>query len=138
METTRRDPDIVGVALAIVIALLALATAYIHATLGSPLFYLNTLGYVVLAAALVAPLELARRFRWLVRLGLLLFTIGTIGGWIVFGARYDVAYIAKGIEVLMLILLIQSIYRYDGGPRGVMTHLRGLRGDLSSLRGGDG
>jgi hypothetical protein len=138
METTRRDPDIVGALLTIAIVLLTLATAYIHSTLGSPLFYLNTLGYVVLAVALVAPLDLARRFRWLIRIGLLLFTLGTIGGWIVFGARYDVAYIAKGIEVVLVILIVWSIYRYDGGLRVVMTRLRGLRGELASLRRGDG
>jgi hypothetical protein len=138
METTRRDTDIVGALLTTAIVLLALATAYIHATLGSPLFYLNTLGYATLAVALVAPLDVARRFRWLIRTGLLLFTLGTIGGWIVFGARYDVAYLAKGIEVVLVVLLVWSIYRYDGGLRTVMTRLRGLPGELSSMRRGDG
>ena len=50
---------------------LALATGYIHFTLGGLLFTLNAIGYVVAAVAMIVPLALAVRFRWVVRLGLI-------------------------------------------------------------------
>ena len=51
---------------------LALAgTAYIHLTLGGLLFTLTAVGYVRAALALVIPLAIADRFRWLIRLGLI-------------------------------------------------------------------
>ncbi|HLX34354.1 MAG TPA: hypothetical protein VKR30_03825 [Candidatus Limnocylindrales bacterium] len=59
------------VALRAVIVGLALATGYIHSTLGGLLFTLNAVGYAVAAVAMVVPLGLAIRFRSLVRLGLM-------------------------------------------------------------------
>ncbi len=53
------------------IVVLALSTAYIHSTLGGLLFTLNAVGYVTAAVAMVIPLALAVRFRWVVRLGLI-------------------------------------------------------------------
>jgi len=113
--------------------LLTLATSYIHSTLGGLLFTLNALGYATLAIAMVVPIRLADRFRWLVRLGLLGFTLATIGGWILFGARYDVAYLSKGIEAVLVALLLVSIFRFDGGPTGVFARVRALPGDLIGL-----
>jgi hypothetical protein len=110
-----------------------LATAAIHWTLGGPLFALNALGYATLALALVAPVATAQRFRWLVRVGLLAFTGATIGGWVLFGARYELAYLAKGIELGIVALLLVAMARLDGGPRGVLAHLRGLPGELRDL-----
>ncbi len=115
------------------VVLLTLATAYIHSTLGGLLFTLNALGYTTAAIAMVVPIRLAERFRWLVRLGLLGFTLATIGGWILFGARYDVAYLSKGIEAVLVALLLVSIFRFDGGPAGVVTRLRALPADLLGL-----
>lgn len=112
---------------------LTLATAYIHSTLGGLLFALNAIGYATLAAALVIPIGIAARFRWLIRLGLLGFTLATIGGWILVGARYDVAYFDKAIEVLLVGLLVVSIYRFDGGPAGILARLRALPGELTDL-----
>src|SRR6266542_1316539 len=87
-------------------ALLTLATAYIHSTLGTLLFTLNAVAYTVLAVALVVPIGLAERYRWLIRLALLGFVLATIGGWILFGARYDVAYFDKAIEVVLVGFLV--------------------------------
>ena len=75
-----------------------LATAWIHATLGSTLFLLNACGYVVLAAAMVLPGPVAR-VRWLARYALMGFAATTIAAWLAFGARFDLAYLSKGIEV---------------------------------------
>ena len=45
---------------------LALATGYIHSTLGGLLFTLNAVGYLTAAVAMVIPLALAVRFRWVI------------------------------------------------------------------------
>ena len=107
------DIDIV---LRVAIVALALGTAYIHLTLGGLLFTLTALGFGAFAVALIVPIALAERFRWLVRLGLIGFTLGVIGGWVVDGARYDVAYISKAIEVALIALLMVDFARRDGNP----------------------
>jgi hypothetical protein len=119
-------------------ALLTLGTAYIHSTLGGTgltwlMFTMNAIGYTVLALALVAPIPLLARFRWLVRLALLAFALVTIGGWLLFGARYDMAYLSKAIEVVLIVFLLVALWRYDGGPAGVIAKLRALPDDLMSL-----
>jgi hypothetical protein len=98
------------------IVALALATAYIHLTLGGLLFTLTAVGYVLAALALVVPLAIADRFRWLIRLGLIAYTLSVIGGWVVDGPRYDVAYITKAIELGLVALLALDVARRDGNP----------------------
>ncbi len=119
-------------------ALLTLATAYIHSTLGTLLFTLNAVAYTVLAVALVVPIGLAERYRWLIRLALLGFVLATIGGWILFGARYDVAYFDKAIEVVLVGFLVVAIFRLDGGPAGDLARLRALPGELRGMLRGAG
>ena len=82
---------------------LALATGYIHLTLGGLLFTLNAIGYVVAAVAMVVPLALAVRFRWFVRLGLMGYAATTIIGWAIQGPYFPTAYIAKAIEVALIV-----------------------------------
>ena len=134
-QTTQRA-DVAGTVLTAAIVLLALASGYIHTTLGQWYFYLNALGYLTLAILMVLPAGLVRRFRWLTRLALLGFALGSIFMWLIFGARFDLAYLDKGIEIVLVLLLLVAIYRSDGGPRGDVTRLRGLPAELSSLRGG--
>jgi hypothetical protein len=129
--------DEVAIGLVAGVVVLTLGTAYIHSTLGGLLFTLNALGYAALAVAIVLPIRLLDRFRWLVRLALLGFTLLTIGGWVLFGARYDIAYLSKAIEAVLVALLAVSIYRFDGGPAGVFARLRRLPTDLVGLIRGD-
>jgi hypothetical protein len=129
----QRSTDLASVVLVAGVVVLTLGTAYIHSTLGGWLFTLNALGYATLAVAILLPIRLFDQFRWLIRLALLGFTLMTIGGWVLFGARYDVAYLTKAIEAGLVALLIVSIYRFDGGPRGVLSHLRGLPRELLGL-----
>ena len=63
-RTSLRPAD---VAIRAAIVALALSTAYIHSTLGGLLFTLNAIGYVVAAVAMIVPLAIAVRFRWIVR-----------------------------------------------------------------------
>jgi hypothetical protein len=95
---------------------LTLATGWIHLTLGGPLFTLNGLGYGVAALAMVVPLAIAIRFRWLIRLGLMGYAATAIVAWFVMGPRYDIAYLAKAIEVALIILLAIEVHAYDGNP----------------------
>lgn len=95
---------------------LTLATAYIHATLGGLLFTLNATGYLVAAVALVIPLALAVRFRWVVRLGLIGYAAATIIGWAIQGPYFTTAYIAKAIEVALIVVLAMDFARMDGNP----------------------
>ena len=117
------------IALRLAIVALALATGWIHLTLGGLLFTLNGLGYLAAAAAMVAPLALAARFRWLIRLGLIGYALTAIVGWYVMGPRYDVAYLAKAIEIALIGLLALEVWAYDGNP------LRRIRRGLQPSRG---
>src|SRR2546425_5118325 len=104
-RTTRAHvPRTSDVVIRAVIVGLTLATGYIHLTLGGTLFTLNGLGYGVAAIAMAIPLGLAIRFRWLVRLGLIGYAAAAIIGWYLTGPRYDVAYLAKAIEVALIVL----------------------------------
>jgi hypothetical protein len=113
---TLRPTSPAGVLLRATIVVLALATGWIHSTLGGLLFSLNAVGYVLAAAAMVAPIGLAVRFRWFVRLGLIAYAATAIVGWYLTGPRYDVAYLAKGIEIVLIALLVIEVRAYDGNP----------------------
>lgn len=113
------------VAIRIGIVGLTLATAYIHSTLGGLLFTLNAVGYVVAAVAMVVPLGLAIRFRWLVRLGLIGYAATAIVAWYLTGPRYELAYVAKGIEIVLIGLIAVDFVRHDGSPLAVARRLLG-------------
>ena len=125
----RSRPSTLSRAIRAAILVLTLATAWIHLTLGGWMFTLNALGYATLAAAMVLPGPLGR-IRWLSRLGLLAFTLATIGGWVAFGARFDLAYLDKGLEVVLVVLLAVELWR-DGGIGGTLQHGRALLATLT-------
>ncbi len=111
--------DALSVVLRVAIVALTLSTAYIHYTLGGLMFLMNAVGYLVLAAAMVAPVAIASKYRWLIRAALIVFALLTIGGWMIFGARIFVGYLDKGIELVLIALLFVEMMRYDGGPVAV-------------------
>ena len=119
-QSSDKDLTVAGVALRFGIVALALGTAYIHSTLGGLLFTLNSIGYVVAAIAMIAPITLAVRFRWVVRLGLMGYAATAIIGWAIMGPYYSTAFIAKGIEVALIILLAIDFLRADGNPVSVV------------------
>ena len=115
------DPrDTIGMVLRAVVVVLTLATAYIHTTLGGLMFTMNALGYLTLAIAMVVPIAIVSRYRWLVRAALLGFTLVTILGWVAFGGRFMTAYIDKAIEIGLVAALLIEMWRYDGGPINVL------------------
>ena len=117
------------------IVVLALSTAYIHSTLGGLLFTLNAIGYVTAAVAMVIPLALAVRFRWAIRLGLIGYAMTTILGWAIQGPYYETAYIAKAIEVALIVLVAVDFARMDGNPVAVVKRELASFSALVSGRG---
>jgi hypothetical protein len=124
-RTTRTAADTVAPLIRFLIVSLTVATAAVHAWLGGLLFLANAAGYVTLALGMVLPGPFAA-WRWLVRLALLGFTATTMAAWVVFGGRFGIAYLDKGLEALLVALLIAEIWRIDGGPRGIVQKLREL------------
>jgi hypothetical protein len=115
-ESQRRGLTPAAIALRAAIVALTLATGYIHLTLGGLLFTLNAAGYAVAAVAMVVPLGLAIRFRWIVRAGLIGYAATAIVAWAVQGPYYSTAYLAKAIEVSLIALLAIDLVRADGNP----------------------
>jgi hypothetical protein len=113
-----------GVVLTTAIVGLTLATAYIHSTLGGLLFTLNALGYLGLAALIVigaiAPVAIVERFSWFPRLALIGYTAMTIAGYLVMGPYFTLGFIAKGIEVALVTLLVVDVIRVYGSPLGLV------------------
>jgi hypothetical protein len=120
MFATRTPLRASDVVLRAAIVGLALATGYIHSTLGGLLFTLNAVGYATAAVAIAIPLALAVRFRWVVRLGLIAYAVTTIIGWAIQGPYYSTAFIAKGIEVALIALVAIDFARMDGNPVDVV------------------
>ncbi|HEX2626285.1 MAG TPA: hypothetical protein VHL56_05225 [Candidatus Limnocylindrales bacterium] len=113
---TLRPGSHAAILVRLAIVTLTIATGVIHLTLGGPLFTLNGAGYLVAAGAMVVPIPLARRLRWLIRLGLVGYALAAIVGWYLMGPRYDVAYVAKAIEVALIALLLLEIRSFDSDP----------------------
>ena len=131
-RTSLRPSD---VALRALIVALALGTAYIHSTLGGLLFTLNSIGYVTAAVAMVIPLALAVRFRWIVRVGLIGYAATAIVAWAVMGPYFTTAYIAKAIEVALIVTLAVDFARHDGNPVNVVRRELAAFTNLVTRRG---
>ena len=112
---------------------LALATGYIHLKLGGLLFTLNALGYFTAAAAMAVPLALAVRFRWFIRIGLMGYAATAIVMWAIQGPYYSTAYIAKAIEVALIVTLAVDFAHHDGNPVALVR--RELTSFLSLVNG---
>ena len=88
---------------------------------------------------MIVPLALAVRFRWFVRLGLIAYAATTIIGWAIQGPYFQTAYIAKGIEVALIALLVIDFARMDGNPVTVVKReLATLTALVARTRGAAG
>ena len=136
MFATRTPLRLSDVVIRAAIVGLALATGYIHLTLGGLLFTLNAIGYFTAAVAMVVPLALAVRFRWFIRLGLIGYAATTIIAWAIQGPYFQLAYIAKGIEVALIATLVIDFARMDGNPVDVVKReIANLNGFVAKVRG---
>jgi hypothetical protein len=136
MFATRTPLRASDVAIRAAIVGLALATGYIHSTLGGLLFTLNAIGYATAAVAMVAPLALAVRFRWFIRLGLIGYAMTTIIAWAIQGPYYSTAYVAKAIEVALIVLVAVDFARMDGNPVNVVKREVAAFGSFVGARRG--
>ena len=121
---SRRSDAAPAVGLTIAIVDLTLLTAFIHFTLGGTLFTLNALGYLALAVAVsltAFPHPLLRRLAWLPRVGLAGYAAATIVGYLVMGPYFTLGWVAKGIEVAIILLVAVDLARLYGSPRGLIT-----------------
>jgi hypothetical protein len=113
-----------GAMLTAAIVALTAATAYIHLGLGGLLFTLNGLGYIGLAGLVVigaaAPFALVERFSWFPRVALMGYTAMTIAGYLIVGPYFMLGFIAKGIEVVLIALLVVDVFRVYGSPMGLV------------------
>jgi len=111
----------VGITVAIVA--LTLTTAYIHLTLGGPLFTLNALGYLALAVGIAVtafPHRFLQRLAWLPRVGLAGYAAVTIVAYLVIGPYFTLGWVAKAVEVAIIVLVGVDLVRRYGSPRGLM------------------
>ena len=135
MRRTQTDTRPSGV-IAVAIVGLTLTTAYIHLSLGGPLFTLNAIGYAALAVAMIViatvPHRLVRRFDWAPRAGLAAYTATTIVAYLVIGPHFGLGWIAKAIEIAILALLLADVLRAYGSPLGL------VRAALASVGRGRG
>jgi len=106
----------VDVATRVGIAGLAVTNGYIHSQLGGLMFTMNAVGWVVLAAALLAPVWPAPQLRFLTRLGVAGFAATTAIGWLLFGARYDMGYVSFGLDVVIAVVALADSLFVDGSP----------------------
>jgi len=113
-----------GFVLTAAIVGLTLATGYIHFGLGGLLFTLNALGYAGLAGLIVvgaaAPMPIVKRFSWFPRVALIGYAAMTIAGYLVMGPYFTLGWIAKGIEVTLIALLVVDVIRVYGSPKGLV------------------
>jgi hypothetical protein len=113
-----------GFVLSAAIVALTLATANIHLGLGGLLFTLNGLGYAGLAALFVigavSPMPIVKRFSWFPRLALIGYTAMTIAGYLVMGPYFTLGFITKGIEAVLIGLVVVDVIRVYGSPMGLV------------------
>ena len=131
-STLRTGHPVLAALLRLVIVVLTLVTAAVHASLGGLLFTLNAIGYSTLAVLMVLPGPIGQ-IRWLVRLALLAFTAATVGGWVLFGARFPLAYIDKGVEIVLVGFIAFEIWLIDGGPVEVGRRLRRMVAEVGRI-----
>lgn len=98
------------------VILLTVATAVIHLVLGivamrgDLLFILNGIGYLVLLAALYAPVTALEPYRKWARWALMAFTAVTVLAWLVItrGSSSLIGYVDKLIELALIALLYRE------------------------------
>ena len=114
-------------ALAVIVAL-TLATGYIHYWVGGTMLMLNAAGYLGLAVLTVGSFFFYRQAFPLVLVALAAYALVTILGWLVMGPYFDVAYIAKAIEVALITIIALFLWRHAAELRESITWARSLIG----------
>lgn len=131
MKSSNRYVD--ALLLAVIVGL-TLATGYIHSTLGGIMLTLNAVGYATLALAVVVSAVFFRRFLPLVLIALAGYAAVTIVGWLIMGPYYDVAYLAKAIEIALITTIAITLRRMSDETRVAVSWAISLPGTLLGRR----
>lgn len=94
------------------IVVLTLSTAYIHYWVGGTMLLLNSMGYLGLVVLTVGSAVFYRRALPLVLVALAAYAVVTILGWLIMGPYFDVAYLAKGIEIVLIGTISFYLWRH--------------------------
>ncbi len=128
-----RLPDSVLLAIAVV---LTMATGYIHYWVGGTMLLLNSLGYATLVVVLIGTILIYRRVLPVVLIAVAVYAAVTILGWLVMGPYFDVAYLAKAIEIGLITTIAIWLRRNREWTResvewaiGLPRHIIGMRGN---------
>lgn len=92
------------------IVVLTLATAYIHFWVGGTMLMLNAAGYVTLAVLVTGAAAFYRRALPLMLVALAGYAALTFLGWLAMGPYFDVAYIAKAIEIVLIAIIAVRLW----------------------------
>jgi hypothetical protein len=120
------------------IAVLTLSAAYIHFNVGGILLLLNAAGAVGLLSLLIVSYAVVRQARPLILLALAAYSAGSIVGWAMMGPYFDLAYLTKGIELVLIGLIGIELWGSRAEIRPAFVWLRSLSATmLSSARRAD-
>lgn len=131
MKTSNRYVD--AFLLTLIVGL-TLSTGYIHYWVGGMLLTLNAIGYLTLSIAVVVSAVFFRRFLPLVLIALAGYAAVTIVGWMFMGPYIDVAYLAKGIEVVLIATIGFTLWRMSDETRAAVNWAVGLPAALLGRR----
>jgi hypothetical protein len=114
---------------------LTLATAYLHFWVGGTLLLLNAAGYLTLAVATAGTALAYRMALPVVLIALAGYAAVTILGWLVMGPYFDVAYLAKALEVALIATIAITLWLLRTETRASVAWALSLpRALLSALR----
>jgi hypothetical protein len=65
-------------------------------------------------------MPIVQRFSWFPRVALIGYAAMTIAGYLVMGPYFTLGWIAKGIEVVLISLLVVDVIRVYGSPMGLV------------------
>jgi hypothetical protein len=118
----------IELALVALIVLLTLATGYVHYIVGGIMLTLNALGYLGLALLVAGAALFYRRLLPMVLVVTAAYAVVTILGWLVMGPYYDVAYLAKAIEVALIATIAVTLWRLRREARESLDWVRSKLG----------
>jgi hypothetical protein len=87
---------------------------------------LNSVGYLGLAALVVGSAVFYRRVLPLVLVALAAYAAATIVGWMIMGPYFDIAYVAKGIEIVLIASIAFFTWRHGAELRDSIGWARSM------------
>jgi hypothetical protein len=117
------------------IVVLTASTAYIHFWVGGTMLMLNSLGYAGLIVLVVGSALFYRKALPLVLAALAAYAFVTIVGWLILGPYFDVAYLAKAIEIVLISSIAFYLWRTRPAIDDSVAWARALVGRVLGGRG---